>query len=132
VSEGTELLILTQPPDRPRTNAAGERAAAAVTDRAWDAGFRGRNPRNATEWRVRAIRRDRGGREAIFGDARGGRWSTRFEIRRTPALEALDETWSMRGLLGERYDIEAVDAAAARGDIKWWIYAERKGASRAG
>ena len=75
---------------------------------------------------VYGIRRDRGGREAVFADARGGNWSTRWEVRRTAALRSLSESWTITDDQKNTYDIEAIDIAASRGDRYWWVYATRR------
>ena len=125
--EGYEQIILEQPPDRLPVNAAGETDMSAVLkEYAWHDDFSGRDHRRITFWRVYAVRRDRGGREALFADARGGNWNTRFEVRRTSALEAISEKWSLADVRGNRYDIEAIDDAAVRRNRHWWIYAVRR------
>lgn len=74
-----------------------------------------------------ARRQDRGGREAVFGDARAGNWSVRFEIRNYPSIEDISANWYLADGRGRGYDIEAVSVAPADGrERRWWIYAVRR------
>ena len=74
-----------------------------------------------------ARRQDRGGREALYGDQKGGAWSTRFEVRRYPSLEDLSERWVLSDSLGRVYDIEAVTEAYGK-RVHYFIYATRRAA----
>ena len=69
-----------------------------------------------------------------------GEWSTRFEIRRTPMLQSINEQWVLRARDGAAsadpadwppYDVEAVAIAAARHNKFYWVYATRR-SSRGG
>ena len=78
-----------------------------------------------TEIVAYARREDRGGRETAFADQQAGSWLTRFEIRRFPGNEDLDEKWYLADGRGTIYDIEARTEARGR-NAKWFIYAVRR------
>ena len=87
--------------------------------------------RDLKEIIVHAIRTDRGGREALFADARGGNWTSRFEVRRFGSVKHVTEEWRLRDREGNEFDIEAIDEVTKRGFNRfWWIYATRRAPRR--
>ena len=72
-----------------------------------------------------ALRQDRGGRETIYSDQQSGNWQTRFEIRRFPSNEDLDEKWYLVDGRGTVYDIELRTEVKGR-RTHWWIYTVRR------
>ena len=125
--EGTEKIILRQPPSEIPKDRYGQNDTDNIRIVRSDSdGFDGRVTNAFTDWIIYAIRRDRGGREAIIAESRGGNWGSRFEVRKTSALADLNEDWMIIDAREYEYDIEAVDQAAARGNNRWWIFATRR------
>ena len=123
---GTERLYLYQPPNAPKTNLLGEQYDRLT--RTINAGEQPAFPgeKVTTRWTIRAYRQDRGGREALIGDARIGEWGTRFEIRMTPGISYIDERWWIEDHWGREYDIEAVDEKSGTQGRYLWLYAKRR------
>lgn len=75
---------------------------------------------------VYGIRRDRGGGEEFSADIETGKWTVRYQIRRTPLLEGLDSTWSLTDENGNELNIESVQESAYLDRRHWVILAERR------
>jgi len=105
--EGNERLILRRP-DAETQDSYGQ-------------------PRNIyTDIVVYARRQDRGGREGVYNDTRGGQWQTRFEIRATPGLMNVSEDWGLFDGYGNEHNLEAVIFAPYWGGRRFlWLYAVR-------
>ena len=75
---------------------------------------------------VYARRQDRGGREGVYSDTRGGQWQSRFEIRATPSLLKVSEEWQLIDGYNSPHNIEAVSFAPYWGGRRFiWIYTIR-------
>lgn len=75
---------------------------------------------------VYAQKQERGGRESTYSDTRAGIWQTRFEIRATPLVEDITESWQLVDLHQNNYNIESVTFAPYWGGRQYiWIYAIR-------
>ena len=110
--EGNERLILLKPDTESRDGL-------------------GQQINNFISIKVYARRQDRGGRESVYSDTRAGQWQTRFEIRATPSVISMDETWLLEDSRGQRHNIEGVSYAPIFGGRRFlYIYVVRIQASR--
>lgn len=130
---GTDKITLFQPPEsatgrdkfgQPRRN---ERPFNPDDETTFNvAGADSPDAAKWTAWTVWAVRVDRGGREKLAGEAQVGNWVTRFEIRCTPGLAALDAEWALRDVYGRDYDIESVQEKAGTSRRYQFIFAVRR------
>ena len=130
-----EIISLYHPPDQPKTDLLGQQYQSATET--VDAGSPelaaalARGEKINIKWTVRAHREDRGGREALIGDALVGQWTTRFTLAASAGLRRLDERWWITDAAGLHYDIEAVAWQPRSRRRKIWIYAIRRNVLRA-
>ena len=74
-----------------------------------------------TPHRVWAARLDRGGGERLQASAVVGSWQTRFAVRWSQAIRAIDHKWGLTDESGRDYDIESVAEIGRREGF--WLYA---------
>ncbi len=77
----------------------------------------------ATEFRIWAVRQDRGGTEGVRAETLIGSWQVRFEIRWQESIKAVSPSWQLIDEYGREHDIEAVNEAPMARRRWLWIYA---------